>query len=243
MDGVMRLSRMLLVACLAWTGVCGRAAAEDVTGQTSTGVLMIAQALSGGDAEEAKRREEARLRAEVRASLDGTIWKLELEPLGGEGRTQKDKVTFENDQVTSQRMSKDGYPSTNYAVEVKHGRPSWKTLQRKEGGDVVVWRGELYGETMAGGLTKQPVEGEVEHFSFTGTLVERRKPPEAASSPSDVEAAPSQPQEVLPAEVVPVEVVPVAERSEGSEAEEPDVPPAEVQAPEPKKKKKRSLFW
>lgn len=108
---------------------------------------------------------------EVRAQLDGTRWSLQVTPLsGGEKvKSQKDTVTFDTKQISSERLSKAGFPTSNYTLTVgDDGVAVWETMQTKEGEGVAFWRGELHGSTMRGVLSKHPAEGNPEDFSFTG---------------------------------------------------------------------------
>jgi len=111
---------------------------------------------------------------EVRAKLDGTSWALEVTPLSGAGKVkeQKDTVSFTARQVTSEKLSKAGYPSSNFSITIgDDGIAVWETMQTKEETGVAFWRGELRGSTMHGVLSKHPTEGAAEDFSFVGREV------------------------------------------------------------------------
>ena len=106
---------------------------------------------------------------DIRAQLTGTRWALQLTPLSGEGgKPQKDTVIFDGKQVSSERLTKAGFPLSNYTLTVgEDGVAIWETMQTKEGEGVAFWRGELRGSTMRGVLSKHPTEGQPEDFSFT----------------------------------------------------------------------------
>lgn len=111
---------------------------------------------------------------EARAKLDGTSWALEVTPLSGTGKVKehKDTVSFTARQVTSEKLSKAGYPSSNYSITIGDDDIAvWETMQTKEETGVVFWRGELRGSTMQGVLSKHPTEGAAEDFSFVGREV------------------------------------------------------------------------
>ena len=133
----------------------------------------------------------------VRAQLDGTRWMLELTPLSGaeKVKAQKDTVTFDAKQVSSERLSKTGYPPSNYTLTIgDDGVPVWETMQTKEGEGVAFWRGEFHGTTMRGVLSKHPVKGVAEDFSFTGQEVGGkavRSSNESTTGASDIGAPPS----------------------------------------------------
>lgn len=134
----------------------------------------------------------------VRAALDGTQWGIEWTPLDGQGKPQKDTVTFAGPKVSSQRLSKAGYPDTNYTLTVQEGQPPvWETMQTKEETGVVFWRGEIHGATMRGVISMHPKEGSPEDFSFSGkqtagaSLTTVTGGPAASPSPASTEAAPA----------------------------------------------------
>ncbi len=107
---------------------------------------------------------------QVRAQLAGTTWNVELTTIVGEKtKTQKDSLTFDDKQLKSERLTKAGYPTSNYTLTVgEDGVPVWETMQTKEGEGVAFWRGELRGSIMRGVLSKHPVEGAPEDYTFSG---------------------------------------------------------------------------
>lgn len=106
----------------------------------------------------------------LRSALDGTQWTIEWTPLGdGKGKPHKDTVTFTGPKVSSQRLSKAGYPDTNYTLTAQEAQPPvWETMQTKEETGVVFWRGEIHGATMRGVISMHPKEGSPEDFAFSG---------------------------------------------------------------------------
>ena len=123
---------------------------------------------------------------EAAALLNGTIWSIEWTPLSG-GKPKKplkDTLTFENGKVTSETLSRDGYPTSNYTLTVgEDGVTVWETMQTKEKTGVVFWRGERQGDTMRGILSKQPADGPPVDHSFSGRLVETKQPAPAVPPP------------------------------------------------------------
>ena len=107
---------------------------------------------------------------EWRAKLNGTNWALELKPSGGGNKKPlQDTLTFQDRQILSKLLSKDGYLGSNYTLTVQEdGSAIWETMQTKESGGVVFWRAEIQGDAMQGVLSKQPAEGATEEFSFIG---------------------------------------------------------------------------
>ena len=111
----------------------------------------------------------------MRAKLNGTTWALELRPLEGGGKPVKDTLTFTTTQVTSERLGKAGFASSNYSVNVKDDLSvSWETMQAKEG-EHAFWRGEIEGELMRGVLSQQPTQGPAANFSFAAKQAGEKK--------------------------------------------------------------------
>ena len=112
--------------------------------------------------------------AHVRARLNGTSWSLELIMVSGsekeKGKIQKDTVTFGTQTISSDRLTKAGFPTSNYSLTVgDDGVAVWETMQTHSNGKgVAFWRGEIHGDAMEGVLSKQPTGGGAEEFSFTG---------------------------------------------------------------------------
>ena len=190
-----------------------------------------------------------KLREEIRSRLDGTTWSLELRPLEGPGKTKPDTVSFTGRTVTSQRLEKLGYGTSNYSLNVKEDRTAtWETMQTKTGEGVAFWRGELEGETMRGVLSQQPAKGPAENYSFVGKQTGGPKPAEAKAPEAAPEAAPAAP-------ATPQPVAPPANPAAGGEAAVsapvaapaqvavPQPAPASAPAPEAPKKKKKGWPW
>ena len=107
----------------------------------------------------------------VKEQMNGTRWSLQLSLLSGEKSSpQKETVSFAENKVTAEQLAKSGFSSSNYTLTVgEDGMPVWETMMQKEGTGVVFWRGEVHGSTMRGVLSKHPLEGANEDFSFSGT--------------------------------------------------------------------------
>ncbi len=109
---------------------------------------------------------------DVRTQLDGTQWDVEIVPLGGgeKAKPKKDTLSFKGRQLSSAWLSKEGYPDSNFSLTIgDDGTVIWETMQTKEGAGVVFWRGELSGSRVQGVLSKRPVEGASEDYSFHGS--------------------------------------------------------------------------
>lgn len=183
----MRLKSFLLLGLAAATAFCGEVLAKEAQPPVKPAQEQPAAPAQPPPAQP-KTPEEALL-----VQLDGTQWSLKLTPSSSakDQTPVKDTVSFTGRKVTSAFLSKTGYPSSNISLSIGgDGSGVWETMQTKEGEGVAFWRGEIAGSTMRGVLSKHPVEGKPEDYSFSGQLM-GGKP---ISTPSTQSAA--QPQAV-----------------------------------------------
>ncbi len=143
----------------------------------------------------------------VRAQLSGTKWLIELTPISGGGKVKpaKDSVTFDATKIGSEHLVKQGYPQSNYTLTISEdGTAVWETMQTKEGEGVAFWRGEFHGELMRGVLSKHPLKGDPEDFSFSGreeggkSIGTSEPAPAAAVQPASSAPAPATQQSEPP---------------------------------------------
>ena len=130
-------------------------------------------------------REKAMREAKAAEALSNTVWSAEFSPLSGEKpkKPVKDTLTFQGSKVSSESLSRDGYTPTNYTVTVPdESTVIWETMQTKEGGGVVFWRGERQQDSMRGILSKHPEKGAAVDYSFSANLMGEK--PAAAAAPA-----------------------------------------------------------
>ena len=223
------VQQLLLVLVLGMVGT-GRAAAEDpVVPPAPTAPAAPESPAPPAPSEERVRQEK--LRQELRAKLEGTRWTLQL--TSGEAGTTplQDTLTFKSGQVTSERLAKLGYGSSNCSLSFEGDAGIWETMQRKEGAGVVFWRGELRDDSMQGMISEQPAKGAAKEYSFTGAKAEAdaSQLPEAAPAPAESAAEVQQaPEAVVHAPAPP--------------AQPPAAAPAQT-APKPEAKKKKKGWF
>ena len=212
----------LLAMILSGMGVSAsgaRAADAEGAAESAAPVVQAAETVMpppspASDDERAREQQ----RQTIRAKLNGTTWAVQLSPDAG-GKKEQDTLTFTDRTVESKRLSKAGFGTSNYSVRIDGDIGIWETMQTKEG-EMAFWRGEMYGEKMAGALSQQPKEGVPQNFSFGATKSSSGAPP--AQQPEAAVTAP-------PAEMPKVEM---------PKAEMPKVE-APAQTPAPAKSKKR----
>ncbi len=151
--------------------------AEDAKpqGSLSAGsVVSVADTIADSPASATTETTSARPQSaeeEIRVQLNGTEWTLELTAIspGEPLKTRQDTIQFDSAKVSSKRLMKEGYPSSNYTITIgDDGMVVWETMQTKENEGVVFWRGELHDSAMRGIVSKHPLEGNAEDFSFSG---------------------------------------------------------------------------
>lgn len=102
------------------------------------------------------------------APLQGTVWQIQLRPMDNlSGSSHLDRLRFDRNQVTSSRLSSQGFAGSNYTLTPQAGGTFiWETMQTGTNGEIVCWRGECDGQRMRGVMTRQKSGEEVESFNF-----------------------------------------------------------------------------
>ena len=116
-----------------------------------------------------EQEKQRTLREQKRAQLNNTQWPAELLAMSGEGKKQKDILSFKDNRFSSEIYAKQGFAATNYTLSVQEdGSIVWETMQTAENGQLVFWRGEISSDmkSMRGVVSKQKAAGESEDYSF-----------------------------------------------------------------------------
>ena len=125
--------------------------------------------------------------------LNGSRWMLELRPLFSQEDQEpaQDLLTFEQQLVTSQLLTPDGFMPARFTVTMSEGAaPVWEALQSSPTAGVAIWRGELHGEEMRGTVSKQPIEGNSQDYLFVGHLMHGSETPTPVHNEEDSEPTP-----------------------------------------------------
>ncbi len=166
-----------------------------------TGLALCGLMMHGASREAMAQMDAAAKQAralEVAERLNGAEWAIELTPMSGEGAkaTRQDTLLFAAGKVTSKQLSAKGYNTTNYTLTIgDDGTPVWETMQTSETEGVAFWRGELREDGMRGILSKHPLEGNADDYSFVSrgekrVAVEKKAEP-AQKAVSETAATPS----------------------------------------------------
>ena len=194
------VQQLLLALVLGMIGT-GQVAAEDPVAPPAPAAPAAPESPAPTAPSEERVRQE-KLRQELRAKLEGTSWVLQLNTGEAGAVPLQDTLTFKSGQVTSERLAKLGYGSSNCSLSFEGDAGIWETMQRKEGTGVVFWRGELRDGSMQGMISEQPVNGAAKEYSFTGAKAEvaASQPPEAVAPAPEL---PAQSAAVAPAQAPP----------------------------------------
>ncbi|MFC1624038.1 transposase [Candidatus Omnitrophota bacterium] len=105
----------------------------------------------------------------AKKEIDGYSWKIRLTRLSGSDVSFEltDVISFSDNRVNSENMSKEGFPSVQYSKRESRGNKIvWETIQTNPQGGTVSWRGEWNGKRMKGVLSKRSGQGMKGDFSF-----------------------------------------------------------------------------
>ncbi len=147
--------------------------------KTKAQAKQAEQAAAQQHAQQEQVLKEQAVLKEWAEKLNGTQWTVELKRRDG-GSSQRDTLSFDGIRMLSEQLVKEGYGGSNCTFKIESdGTAIWETIQMKQGGDTVFWRGEIRGTQMSGMLSRQPAQGLPEDYSFNGTKLEV-EPPVAA---------------------------------------------------------------
>ena len=130
---------------------------------------------------------KAAKQANAVAQLNGTEWNIELTSMSGKAAKHplKDTLKFTQGKIESSKLVAESFMASNYTVTVGDDEiPVWETMQTSTEKGTAFWRGELHQDTMSGVLSKHPLKGEAEDYSFVGHPAGTVSAAEPASMPS-----------------------------------------------------------
>lgn len=133
--------------------------------------------------------------AEVVARLSGTQWAIELSPMFGEKPPQpvKDVLSFSGDKMASEHFAETGFLSSKFTLTVgEDGAPVWEATQLNQQEGIILWKGEVHGQTVQGVVSQHPLKGSTQDFVFIGEELARAGPTSAQANASvSLKVAPS----------------------------------------------------
>ena len=243
MNSIIRVGRWLRLVATMAVLTHGAVAAEDSSGAAAQ---QTPPAASPAD-----QASSAQLVQQWQQRLDGSQWNLRLVPLSeSAGKGSTDTIRFAGRQLTSERLAKEGYTGSNYTMRMDGPDTAiWETMQSREGGGVVFWRGEVHGDQMTGVISKRIEQEPTKDFSFAGNRVgsDSSASPAAGTMATSVTPAPAQSAATATAPPVPAEPAAPATAPAPTAAPQVVIPssqppknePATPQTPAPSQPKKR----
>jgi hypothetical protein len=132
-----------------------------------------------------------------KTGLNNTEWPIEVKPMGGKGKTQKDTLTFIDGKVVSKNMEGKGKNAPNFSVRLQDdGTLTWETMETSDKG-TTFWRGDIGPDgIMRGVISKRDKKGTGVDFSFVSessqkVTVAAAKPDSAMTEAVPENAAPA----------------------------------------------------
>lgn len=115
------------------------------------------------------------LAIQKKAEIEGTEWTVDVRPMTGKAKGEKDILTFANNQVVSKNMSAKGYPATNFSMRILEDGETytWETMQNA-GGNIAFWRGDIGPDgIMRGVVSIRDKKDVVTDLSFVSSGVQK----------------------------------------------------------------------
>ena len=113
----------------------------------------------------------------------------------GEKPTQptKDTLSFSGDKMASERFGESGFLSSKFTLTMNDdGVPVWEATQLNQNEGIILWKGEVHGQTVQGIVSQHPLKGSTQDFIFIGQeLVRTDAVPTQANVSVTPEAAPT----------------------------------------------------
>lgn len=104
-----------------------------------------------------------------KVEINQTQWSIEIKPMSGKGKAEKDVLSFSDNKVSSKSMEARGYAPTNYSVRILEDNETytWETMQISEKEGVAFWRGDIGSDgVMRGVVSIRDKKNNVTDFNF-----------------------------------------------------------------------------
>jgi hypothetical protein len=123
--------------------------------------------------------------------LEGTVWAIDIKPMSGKGKAEKDTLNFADDKISSKNMEGRGFTATNYSMRILEDDETytWETMQVSEKDGTAFWRGDIGSDgIMRGVMTIRDKKNRTSDYNFY-SLNETKAAPVSAPVPVAVEPA------------------------------------------------------
>jgi hypothetical protein len=114
-----------------------------------------------------------------KAEVNNTIWVVEISPMSGKGKAEKDVISFADNKVGSKNMGARGFAATNYSMRLLDDNETytWETMQVSEKEGVAFWRGDIGPDGIMRGVVSIRNKKEiVSDFNFHSVEVNKTAP-------------------------------------------------------------------
>jgi hypothetical protein len=118
----------------------------------------------------------AEIIAQKKAGLNNTEWAVDMKPMSGKGKAEKDTLSFVNNKISSKNLSSRGYPASNFSCRILEDGETftWETMQNSEKEGIAFWRGDIGPDgIMRGVLSIRDKKNNVSDFNFLSTGVQK----------------------------------------------------------------------
>ena len=110
--------------------------------------------------------------AKKKLELNGTEWVVNVKPMSGKAKADKDTLSFIDNKVSSKNMGAKGFTSTNYSMRLLEDNETytWETMQASEKEGTAFWRGDIGSDgVMRGVVSVRNKKNAVSDFNFYST--------------------------------------------------------------------------
>jgi hypothetical protein len=134
--------------------------------------------------------------AKRKVELNGTQWEIEVKPMSGKAKAEKDVISFADNKVSSNNMVAKGFEATNFSMRLLEDNETytWETMQVSEKAGAAFWRGDIGSDgVMRGVLTLRDKKNKTTDFNFyslnSSKIVVEPAPAAVEPAPAAVEPA------------------------------------------------------
>lgn len=102
---------------------------------------------------------------EVPTTLDGTLWKLTVEPIGG-GKSYTDRIRFEERHAGSEVQQSRGFASASYSSEMRNGVLTFEVKLPHPEGDSFTISGQANADILWGTMVWRRADWTLKTYRF-----------------------------------------------------------------------------
>jgi len=132
--------------------------------------------------------------AKRKVDLNGTSWTVEVKPMVGKAKAEKDVISFTDGKVSSKNMEAKGFEPTNFSMRLLEDNETytWETMQVSEKAGSAFWRGDIGSDgVMRGVLSIRDKKNKTADYNFYSLESNKTAVVEAPVAAAPVAAAPA----------------------------------------------------